>query len=140
MISACLSHTGFLSIEFRPQAQKYGLQFVIETVLPSIGTILLVCRPKVKTRAARMHIDNTKTQNSRLSIRKMEECGFICIPQTPDAPELAPYDFFMFGDRKFQLESKTFLDEDDLKKQVTRMLTEVLILCSVPSWTSELKG
>jgi hypothetical protein len=85
--------------------------------LPSFVARLSVCRPKLKATAAHLHLDSAKPHNSRLSIEKMEEYGFICVPQPFYSPDLAPCDFFLFGYLKFQLEGKTFFDEDTVKEE-----------------------
>jgi hypothetical protein len=77
--------------------------------------------------AAHLHIDNAKSDNSELSIWKTEEYRFIRVPQPPYLPDLAPSDFFWFGYLKLHLESKTFFDENNLKKDVRRILTEILV-------------
>jgi hypothetical protein len=90
MPSAYLSRTGFVSIEFLPQGQKYNSLSFTEIILASIVENLSVARPKLKATAAYLHLDNTKPHNSRLSIQKIEECGFIRVPQPPYSPDLAP--------------------------------------------------
>jgi histone-lysine N-methyltransferase SETMAR len=125
MLSAYFSRTGFVSIEFLPQRQKCNSQFFTEIILPSLSARLSVRRPKLKATAARLHSDNGKPHNSRLSIEKMEEYGFIRVPQTPYSPDLAPCDFFMFGCLQFQLEAKTFFDEDSVTEEVRRILMEI---------------
>jgi hypothetical protein len=84
-----------------------------------------VCRPKLKATAAHLHIDNAKPHNSRVSIRKTEEYRFIRVPQLPYSPDLAPCDFFFFGYLKSQLEGETFLDKDNVKKEIRQILTEI---------------
>jgi histone-lysine N-methyltransferase SETMAR len=125
MLSAYFSPTGFVSIEFLPEGQKYNSQFFAETILPSLVTRLSVRRPKLKATAAHLHLENAKPHNSWLSIEKMEESGFIRVRQPPYSPDLAPCDFFLFGCLEFQLEDKTFFDEDSMKQEVRRILMEI---------------
>jgi hypothetical protein len=73
MLLAYLSHTGFVSIEFLPQRQKYNSYFLMEIILPSILENLSVARPKLKATAAHLHIDDAKPHNSRLSLQKIKE-------------------------------------------------------------------
>jgi hypothetical protein len=49
-----------------------------------------------------------------MSIEKIEEVGFIRVPQPPCSPDLAPCDFFLFGDLKQHLEGKHFTREDQM--------------------------
>jgi hypothetical protein len=91
------SRTDFVSIEFLPQRQNYNSYFFTEIILPSIAENLWVAHPKLKATAACSHIDHTKSHNSRLSFQKIEEYGFIRVPQPPYSLDLAPCDFFLFG-------------------------------------------
>jgi hypothetical protein len=68
MMSAYFSRTGFGSIEFLPQGQKYNPQYFSKTILPSYTASLSLCCPKLKSMAAHLHIDNAKSDNSELSI------------------------------------------------------------------------
>jgi histone-lysine N-methyltransferase SETMAR len=128
MLSTYFSHTGFVSVEFLPQGQNYNSHFFTEIILPSIVENLSVARPKLKATAAHLHIDNAKPHNSRLSLQKIEEYGFIRVPQPPYSPDLAPCDFFLFGYLKSQLEGKTFFDDNSLKTEVERILREIPIM------------
>jgi hypothetical protein len=121
MISAYFSLYGFVSVEFLPMEQKYNSQFFAETVLPSIEKKHAECRPKLRTTAPHLQVDNAKPHTSKMSIEKIEELGFILVLQTPYSPDLAPRDFFLFGYLKQHLKGKHFTRED----QVTAAVREV---------------
>jgi histone-lysine N-methyltransferase SETMAR len=112
MVSACFSRCGFVSVEFLPIAQNYNSQFFTEMVLPSIEKKRAECRPKLRTTAAHLHINNVKPHTSKMSIEKIEELGFILVPQPPYSPDLAPCDFFLFCYLKQHLERKHFTRKD----------------------------
>jgi hypothetical protein len=116
MASACFSRCGFVSVEFLAMGQKYNLQFFTETVrlLPSIEKKRAECRPKLRTTAAHLHVDNAKPHTSKMSIEKIEEPDFILVPQLPYSPDLAPCDFFLFGYLKQHLEGKHLIREDQV--------------------------
>jgi histone-lysine N-methyltransferase SETMAR len=107
MVSAYFSRCAFVSVEFLPMGQKYNSQFFTETVLPSIEKKLALCRPKLRITTAHLHVDNAKPHTSRMSIEKIEELGFITVPQPLYSPDLAPCDFFLFGYLKQYLERKS---------------------------------
>jgi hypothetical protein len=86
MASAYFSPYGFVSVEFLPMRQKYNSQFFTEMVLPSIEKKLAERRPKLRTTAAHLHVDNAKPQTSKMSSEKIEELGFILVPQPPYSP------------------------------------------------------
>jgi hypothetical protein len=68
MVSVYCSRCGFVSVEFLPMGQKYNSQFFTETVLPSIEHKLAERRPKLRTTAAHLHVDNAKPHISKMSI------------------------------------------------------------------------
>jgi hypothetical protein len=94
--------------------QKYNSQFFTETVLPKIDKKLAECRPKLRTTAAHLHVDNAKPYTSKMSIEKIEELGFTLVPQPPYYPNLTPCDFFLFGYLKQHLEGKHVTREDSV--------------------------
>jgi transposase len=49
-----------------------------------------------------------------MSIEKIEELGFILVPQPPYSPDFAPCDFFLFGYLKRHLQRKHFATEDQV--------------------------
>jgi hypothetical protein len=116
-ISAYFSRTGFVSIEFLPQEQNCNSHFFTEIIPPSIVENFSVARPKLKATAAHLYINNAKPHNYRLPFQKIEEYGFMHVPQPPYSPDLAPCDFFLFGYLKSQLEGETFFDESSLKTE-----------------------
>jgi histone-lysine N-methyltransferase SETMAR len=125
MVSAYFSRCGFVSVEFLPMGQKYNSQFFTETVLPSIEKKHAECRPKLRTTPAHLHVDNAKPLTSKISIEKIEELGFILVPQPPYSPELAPRDFFLFGCPKQHLEGKHLTREDQVIAAVREVFDKI---------------
>jgi histone-lysine N-methyltransferase SETMAR len=122
MISAYFSSCGFVLVEFLPMAQKYDSHFFTETVLLSIERKLAERRPKLQTTAAHLFVDNTALYTAKMSIERIEELGFILVPNPGYSPDLAPCDFFLFGHPKDHLEGKQFTREG----QVISALREVV--------------
>jgi hypothetical protein len=127
IVSAYLSRYGFVSVEFLPIRQKYNSQFFAETVLPSIEKKLAECRPKLRTTAAHHHADNAKLHNSKMSIEKIQELGFVLVPQLPYSSDLAPCNFFLFGYLKQHLEGKHFTREGQVTTAVMEAFDKTLL-------------
>jgi histone-lysine N-methyltransferase SETMAR len=121
MVSAYFSPCGFVSAEFLPMGQKHNSQFFTETVLPSVEKKHAECRPKLRTTAAHLHVDNAKPHTSKMSVEKIEELGFIMLPQPPYSADLALSDFFLFGYLKQHLEGNHFTREDQVIAAVRRV-------------------
>jgi hypothetical protein len=60
-----------------------------------------------------------------MSIEKIEELGFILVPQLPYSPDLAPCDFFLFGYLKQHLEGKHFTREDRVIAAVREVFDKI---------------
>jgi hypothetical protein len=125
MVSAYFWRCGFVSVEFLPMAQKHNSQFFTKTVLPSIEKKPAECRPKLRTTASHHHVDKAKPHTSKMSIEKIEELGFIPVPQPPYSPNLAPGDFFLFGYLKQHLEGKHLTREDHAIAAVSEVFDKI---------------
>jgi histone-lysine N-methyltransferase SETMAR len=125
MVSAHFSRCGFVSIEFLSIGQKYHSQFFTETVLPSSEKKVAERRPKLRTITAHIHVDNAKPHTSKMSIEKIEELGFILVPQPPYSPDLARCDFFLFDYLKHQVEGKHFTREDQVIAAVREVFYKI---------------
>jgi hypothetical protein len=58
-----------------------------------------------------------------MSIEKIEDPGFILVPQLPYSPDLAPCDFFLFSYLKQHLKEKHFTREGQVIAAVRVFLT-----------------
>jgi histone-lysine N-methyltransferase SETMAR len=125
MVSIYFSPCRFVSVEFLVMKQKYNSQFFAETVLPSIKKKLAECRPRLRTTPAHLHVDNAKPHTSKMSIEKIEELGFVVVPQPPCSPDLAPCDFLLFGYLKQHLEGKHFTRQDQVIAAVREVFDKV---------------
>jgi histone-lysine N-methyltransferase SETMAR len=125
MVSAYFSRCGFVSVEFLPMGQKSNSQFFTGAVLPCIENKLTECRPKLRTTAAHLHVDNAKPHTSKMSIERIGELGFILVPQPPYSPDLAPCDFFLFGYLKPHLEGKCFAKEDQVIAAIREVFDKI---------------
>jgi histone-lysine N-methyltransferase SETMAR len=128
MVSAYFSRCGFVSVEFLPMGQRYNSQFFTETVQLCIEEKLADCRPRLRTTAAHLHVDNAKPHTSKMSIEEIEELGFILMPQPPYSLDLAPCDFFLFGYLKQHMEGKHFTREDQVITAVREVLAKIPLL------------
>jgi hypothetical protein len=60
-----------------------------------------------------------------MSIEKIEELGFILVPQPLYSPDLAPCDFFLFVYLKQHLERKHFTREDQVIAAVSEVFDKI---------------
>jgi hypothetical protein len=67
----------------------------------------------------------TPNHTSKMSIEKIEELGFILVPQPPYSPDLTPCDFFLFGYPKQHLEGKHFTRKDQMIAPVMEVFDKI---------------
>jgi histone-lysine N-methyltransferase SETMAR len=127
IVSAYFLRCGFVLVEFLPMRQRYNSQFFTETVLPSIERRLTECRPTLRTIAAHDGVDNATPHTSKMCIEKIEELGFILVPQPAHSSALVPGDFFLFGHLKHHLEGKQFTREDRVISAVSEVFERILL-------------
>jgi hypothetical protein len=125
MVSAYFTRCGFVSVEFLPMGQRNNLQFFTETVLPSIEKKLAEYRPKLRTTAAHLHGDDAKPHTFKMFIEKIEELGFILVPQRPYSRDLAQCYFFLFCCPKQQLEGKHRTRKDQVIAAVMEVFDKI---------------
>jgi hypothetical protein len=58
-------------------------------------------------------------------IEKIEELGFILVPQPPYSLDLAPCDFFLFGNLKQYVEGKRFARKDPVIAMVREVFDKI---------------
>ena len=62
--------------------------------------------------------DNAPVHKATVSIAAVHDCGFTLVSHPPYSPDLAPSDYFLFGDLKENLRGTRFSDEFELQAAV----------------------
>jgi hypothetical protein len=108
-------------------------QFLIQTLVLSINKRLMECCPKLRVTATHLHIDNSKSHPSKISIQKIEESGFIQMPQSVHSHSVALCKFFLFAYLKDPLQGREFSSEAQVISAARQILEEIPIeiLCKV---------
>jgi histone-lysine N-methyltransferase SETMAR len=78
-------------------------------------------------------MDNAKPHQSKKSLERADEMGFVLVPHPPYSPDIVPSDFFLFGYLKEGLAGTSLLDQETLIFAVHPILTNIPIeiLCRV---------
>jgi hypothetical protein len=75
-----------------------------------------------RARKLSVHADHARPHTAKLSMDFVDANGMEKAPHPPYSPDLAPSDFFLFGDVKRQLSGCFFDSTDDLLLTVRRIL------------------
>jgi hypothetical protein len=143
MISAYFTCQRFISVEALPETEQFNSTVFTETIFPNIVQSVSVFRPKMQVQCYRMHIDNSKSHNSALSLQKTEKLGFTRSAQPLSSTDLAPCEFVLFGYLKKELYGKNFTSRNGVISLVRALLTKIpvqLLSRVFDEWIERLHG
>ena len=87
---------------------------MVEEILPSLEQKVLKFRPKNGLKGIKLHLDNAKAHNSKLTMQEISNYNIMIIPHPVYSPDIAPCDFWLFGKLKEHLKGKRFDNENEL--------------------------
>jgi hypothetical protein len=87
------------------QKKTFTCQFFVDKVLHDFDKELAETRPKKRARGIFWHLDNALTHRADDDFDRL---GITRLPHPPYSQDLAPYDFWLFGNLKTKLEGNTF--------------------------------
>jgi histone-lysine N-methyltransferase SETMAR len=122
MIWVCFSRCGIGSVTALPEKESFTRQFFVDKVIEDFDKELADTRPKKRARDIFLHLDNEPTPRgdddfNRLGIRRL--------PHPPYSPDLAPCDFWLFGNLKTKLEGSTFTSAGQLIGKVNEIHMDI---------------
>ncbi|KFD56762.1 hypothetical protein M513_02439 [Trichuris suis] len=74
-------------------------------------------RGKLSRKVLLLH-DNAPAHRAKVALAAIQQCGFGQIDHPPYSPDLAPSDYFLFGNLKQHLRGTVFSDDNELKSAV----------------------
>ena len=122
MVNVIWSESGMKSITKVPPDVSFNKVFFIETVLDDIRRNLESTRPKLMGSGLFLHLDNARPHLANFEI---SDLGFTRLVHPAYSPDLAPSDFFLFGNLKTKLQGTNFSNEDDLFAKVVEILHSI---------------
>ena len=87
---------------------------MVEEILLSLEQKVLKFRPKNGLKGIKLHLDNAKAHNSKLTVQEISNYNIMRIPHPVYSPDIAPCDFWLFGKLKEYLKGKRFDNENEL--------------------------
>jgi hypothetical protein len=73
----------------------------------------------------RLHLDNARSHNSRDSVDYIDQQKFVRLPHPPYSPDLAPSDFYLFGNMKQRLVKCHGTTKEELFQNVNEILESI---------------
>jgi hypothetical protein len=72
-----------------------------------------------------VHFDNAAPHWLAATENYFQGCQFRHAPQSPDSPDISPYDFFLFGDLKMKLKYEELERMDEMQDRVKESLGRI---------------
>lgn len=136
MITVFFGYRGIVLIKMLPKDKRFNSQYMVDDILPSLEEKVIRYRPKSGLKGIKLHIDNARSHNSKMTMQSISNYKIVRIPHPPYSPDIAPCDFWLFGKLKEYLKGKRFDSETELfdalltfsmqilKNEITRVFNE----------------
>ena len=108
---------GILSIDWLPEKTTINSDYYVSELQELREAIKRERRGKL-TRGIYLQHDNARPHVSGKTTDAIRRLGFKCLPHPPYSPDLAPSDYWLFGEMKKPLRGKRYGDLKELKRAV----------------------
>lgn len=130
MITVLWSIKGFLVVDALPDGGRFNSSYAAG-LLRRLSSVVRDSRPVSGLSGLFLHWDNARPHVSALTQGVAEELGLTMLSHPPYSPDLAPSDFFLFGNLKRVLKGSTFRSSEELlvvvKEKLSQIPKEVLV-------------
>ena len=114
MVTVFFGYRGIVLIKILPNGKRFNSQYMVEEILPSLKQKVLKFRPKSGLKGIKLHLDNAKAHNSKLTMQEISNYNIMRIPHPVYSPDIAPFHFWLFGKLKEYLKGKRLDNENEL--------------------------
>ncbi|KFD51146.1 hypothetical protein M513_07910, partial [Trichuris suis] len=108
---------GILLIDYMEDGGTITGKYYANLLLQFREEIKEKCRGKLSCKVLLLH-DNAPAHRAKVALAAIQQCGFGQIDHPPYSPDLAPSDYFLFGNLKQHLRGTVFSDDNELKSAV----------------------
>ena len=115
MITVFWDARGVLLIEFLPNGETINSACYQATLMKLAVTIR---RKRPHLQNVILHHDNARPHTAHATNALIAAKGWTVLPHPPYSPDLAPFDFFLFGPLKDCLHGQKFDNDEEVKSAV----------------------
>jgi hypothetical protein len=98
--------------------ETFTCQFFVDKIIDNFDKELAETRPKKRARGTFLHLDNAPTHRADDDFDRL---GITRLPHLPYIQDLAPCDFWLFGNLKTKLEGNTFTNTGQIMVKVNEI-------------------
>jgi transposase len=125
MLTVIWGTNGFHVVDLMVEGTSFDSRYFIDRVMTAL--IRKISPSGRKSHAPRLHVhlDNCRVHTSKRANEFFEANRIVRVPQPPYTPDLAPPDFWRFGNLKGSLAGQTFDDPEELFDAIIDFLEAV---------------
>ncbi|KAA6387882.1 MAG: putative mariner mos1 transposase, partial [Streblomastix strix] len=113
MLTAMFTGSTFWLLDFKPGKGGINADQYINEILKTVEQDMLIDLDNAES-GVQLHIDNAPCHNAIITRNYIDESIFERVPHPPYSPDLAPSDFWLFGELKGRMRGQTFATTDEL--------------------------
>lgn len=125
MIFTAFSIKGLVMINILPKNTTFTAEYFCTNILPQLKLATDSMKGVSTSVKIRLHMDNARPHNAKLSEEKMEELHIERLPHPPYSPDISPNDFFLYGYIKYKLKGRMFDSRESLIKAIEEIVQEI---------------
>ncbi len=115
---------GIILTKWLPQGQTVNAHFYCEVLKDLKEEIKLKRRGKL-TRGVLLQHDNARPHTAHKTLLAIEQLGFELLPHPPYSPDLAPSDYWLFGEMAKHARGKSYSNIQHMSADLARWASEV---------------
>jgi histone-lysine N-methyltransferase SETMAR len=112
MLTVIWGVDGFYVVDLMISQRSFNSEYFVSHVLARMVAKILPRGRIPHTRRLQLHLDNCRVHFSKATEQFITENHIGRVPHPPYSPDLAPSDFWLFGDTKTSLVGQTFNESE----------------------------
>lgn len=132
----------FYIVDVLPKGQKFNSEYFINNILEELQTEVYPDGRRKHSKKYSIHMDNAKPHTSVQTKSWISKSEFVQIEHPPYSPDIAPSDFYLFGNLKTNLKGKEFENEEELLRFISDFLNHIShdeLMSVFENWISRLE-
>lgn len=125
MITVFLSCKQVILVKILKNGEHFNSSYMIQEIFPALYNEMLKTRPKIGLQGTKIHIDNAKSHNSKMTMNEIDKYRMKRMPHPAYSPDIAICDFWFFGMLKDHLKGMQFNDENELFNEISTFCKEI---------------
>jgi hypothetical protein len=110
---------GIALLDVLPTGAKLTSDYFWCTIIEGLEQVIYPEGRVPATTRCTLHFDNAPVHNAEKVQRKLNECQFRRLERARYSPDLAPYDFFLFGHLDDKMQFLSYGTVDELQEAIT---------------------